>query len=418
MKRKRLPFAGLYILIPAAVLLAFSFALLLVRQEHERRMEELEYRSFQILMGLLDHHRDSGRLDPQSWPEVLSFALYDSSGAAVYRFGDAPAAVDYRAVPVRGATIRKKNSIVLLRRAGAVPGHMPGEMPGPRRGMMERKYGYIYAELDVSQFLSEGRLFYLVLYGLLSVFIVILALLAVLARRLSRYREREESLSRLVQLGEAARTLAHEIKNPLGVIRIQCATLRKTLPAERQGNVGVIEEETARLALLADRVREFLQSGEGSAESRDARWYIDRCGERWAGRISAICESADPLPVLIDGDRLLQALDNLVSNALESGGGGEDPPVVRLYSRAGQAVFEVLDRGVGIPPENRSRIFEPFFTTKAKGTGIGLALSKKYAEQAGGSLTWTERPGGGSVFSIALPLAGARRKSESGERSE
>jgi two-component system NtrC family sensor kinase len=69
----------------------------------------------------------------------------------------------------------------------------------------------------------------------------------------------------------------------------------------------------------------------------------------------------------------------------------------------GSVSFQVSDRGCGVAPENRPRLFELFFTTKPKGSGIGLALSRRYMEQAGGSLDYHEQPGGGSVFTARLP---------------
>lgn len=237
------------------------------------------------------------------------------------------------------------------------------------------------------------------------VFLVILGLLASITRRLRRYREREEANLRLVQLGEAARTLVHEIKNPLGVIRIQCATLRKTVPEDRLRNLGVIEEETVRLAGLANRVREFLQLSQGQPENKKAGWFIAQCAERWEGRLETVIHEGDLVQVFIDSAQFLQVLDNLVINALESGAPEGELPVLSLSLQSGRPVFEVADRGCGILLENRDRIFEPFFTTKASGSGIGLALSFRYIEQAGGTLSWSERSGGGSRFLIILPVA-------------
>ena len=103
-----------------------------------------------------------------------------------------------------------------------------------------------------------------------------------------------------------------------------------------------------------------------------------------------------------DPDRLVQTLDNLIANALESG--SAERPRLSLEVRQGSAVFAVADRGGGVAGEHRSSLFTPFFTTKPKGSGIGLALSKRFMELAGGSLSYSERQGGGSVFAATLPV--------------
>jgi signal transduction histidine kinase len=76
---------------------------------------------------------------------------------------------------------------------------------------------------------------------------------------------------------------------------------------------------------------------------------------------------------------------------------------VELGRRGKKWEIEVLDRGSGIPPEIAPRVFEPFFTTKERGSGIGLALARRIVEEAGGTLSYRGRLGGGSIFTIALP---------------
>jgi signal transduction histidine kinase len=97
-------------------------------------------------------------------------------------------------------------------------------------------------------------------------------------------------------------------------------------------------------------------------------------------------------------------LDNLIANAIEASADGTGAlPELSIEQHPQRVLLSVSDRGSGVPPENREHIFSLFFTTKAKGSGIGLALSRKYIEQAGGVLRYTPRPGGGSVFTVELP---------------
>jgi two-component system sensor histidine kinase HydH len=273
--------------------------------------------------------------------------------------------------------------------------------------LMSGQPQYSWIEINISGSLSQSRwaLFLLALF--VSVFALVVLLAVYNARKLSEYRERERTSFHLVQLGEAARTLAHEIKNPLGVIRLQCATLRRTVPEDRLRNIDTIEEETARLAGLSDRIREFLDNSDGTPELVHTGAILNRLRERYGDRLSVAESSGGNLLVYIDPDRLMQILDNLVSNAFDAG--GSEPPMLGLETSRSLLLFTVSDSGPGVAPEHRSRLFELFFTTKTKGSGIGLALAAKYAKQAGGAIAYAPRTGGGSIFTLSLPASGGKK---------
>jgi signal transduction histidine kinase len=113
----------------------------------------------------------------------------------------------------------------------------------------------------------------------------------------------------------------------------------------------------------------------------------------------------DPAVPMMEIDRALlrQAILNLVKNGLEalSRGGA-----LTISSRAvGDAVeIAVTDTGPGISPDVGDRLFEQFFTTKPQGTGLGLSISRQIIEEHRGELRWANRPGGGAVFTIRLPV--------------
>jgi two-component system sensor histidine kinase HydH len=248
------------------------------------------------------------------------------------------------------------------------------------------------------------------------------------ARSLDAYREREAHNRELVALGEAARTLAHEIKNPLGIVKIQCALLRKSL---NNGEVSrneiaqsgplrelrIIEEETDRLARLASRIRDFLSAGSANPVLISVRSLFDSLGDRYGDRISVHfaerLQGETPGFVSVDPVRLDQMLDNVLANAFESMEGMEsstngNQAVVDLSAevRRNRLIVSVADRGSGISPGDAKRVFDLFFTTKSSGSGIGLALTKRYAEASGGSIRFEPRQGGGSVFILELPFQG------------
>lgn len=409
---------AIIVLAAFAIALIVFLAALFVRQEDARRRAGLDFEAYQVLAGVMDVWNAEESFDPSLWRGVNGFGIYGPTGYAVYIWGSAPRSLAGSGLETpAGEVSLVGESLRVIRRAGTAPGDRglmgrrgmqgPGGMM-PNGGMIGSAGSrLVYLDLDVSGRLRERNPLLWLVWTLVAVFIALLALVAVFSRKLAAFRERERETAHLVQLGEAARTLAHEIKNPLGVIRVQCATLSRTIPEERRKNLEVIEEETSRLARLTDRVRDFLNSSAGTPETRDAASYLAQCRLRWGDRISVPdAPEAGGASVRIDPERLVQSLDNLIGNALEATPAEGQIPVLTFETKKGRAFFSVADRGSGIPEEHRSRLFTPFFTTKAKGSGIGLALSRRFVEQAGGTLVWEERPGGGSVFTIALPLEG------------
>ncbi len=388
-----------------AVLIAFSTALLLVRQETGRRRAEMEYRSYQILTVLMDRFSMGEAPEPGEWSDVTGFAVYGSSGTPVYRWGMAPERLSMEDLQSEGYSRFIGSSLRVVRRIGFLPPH---RMDAPQHRMprkpsdMMRFNRIVLIERDVSR---PVRLMRLVILGVLLSFILFLAVVIAsvrMVRELDRYRSRERDTVHLIQLGEAARTLAHEIKNPLGVIRIQCATLKRLVPDTGSEQVKLIEDETERLALLADRIREFLHNSPGRIERCEVRTVCADFKKRYAGFVDVTAPDTDVF-VLIDPLRLTHIVDNLIANAREA-----DPAGTTALEVSGdeQRVFlRVLDRGPGIAPDRREIIFDLFYTTKASGSGLGLSIARRYASIAGGNIEYSERPGGGSVFTLTLPRA-------------
>jgi len=245
--------------------------------------------------------------------------------------------------------------------------------------------------------------------------------------RNAEYRRRIEEQRNLVVLGTAASTLAHEIKNPLLSIRLQARILEKTCPPSAQREIGIINDEVERLSALSHRVGDYLRDPAGNPRPVDPREVAAEVGRRLCGRdiITPGTEYKTPSDsvsesgarVFIDPERLRSVLENLVRNALESGGtvtydnpasgtSGEccAPDVsIELSATERGVLIDVLDRGQGLSPEAAGRLFDPFFTTKSRGTGIGLSVCKRFVEAAGGNIRLQERSDGGCVARVELP---------------
>jgi len=228
-----------------------------------------------------------------------------------------------------------------------------------------------------------------------------------LIMRNGEYRRRIEEQENLVVLGTAASTLAHEIKNPLLSIRIQTHILEKTCPEQARREIGIINDEVERLSALSQRVGDYLRDPAGKPSSIDPSDIAHEVGMRMCGR-DILQPAPAPPAVFIDPERLRSIMENLLRNALESGG-PEEGVAIELGREEGGARIDILDRGRGIEPETADRIFDPFFTTKSRGTGIGLAVCKRFVTAAGGSIALGPRPGGGCRARVILPAREAAK---------
>lgn len=216
---------------------------------------------------------------------------------------------------------------------------------------------------------------------------------------------------RLAALGELAAVVAHEVRNPLGVLFNVLATLRRTtpLPDTSKPLLSMAEEEAERLkrlvAALLDFARPYTLSRERHGLSEVVAEAVTlACAASGQDEKTAIAVEADP-SLTVDCDRLLlsQAVSNLVTNALQ--GDGRDRPV-RIVATAeddGFARLSVIDDGRGVDDDAVARIFQPFFTTRPTGTGLGLALVKRIVEAHGGTIDYAPTPGGGATFIVRIP---------------
>jgi two-component system sensor histidine kinase HydH len=436
-----------YTITVATFLLLTVLSLLFLHREHTHNRQMLEIETVRLATDLIEALRQRPYIDALDLrSDIVGFGLYGTDWKALNRFGTAPKDIskwitesDLKKGRVNRVEF-KGNRLVIVRSLGIAPmgresirGMMWGRMKEPMPPLMEPipPLGRIvYLELDIRDWLTSQRLiqygFYLV--PLLLVLIVIGTTL--LYRKNLSYRRNEQRNRELVQLGEAARTLAHEIKNPLGAIRIQTATLQKVLPEPYHRNLQVITEEVDRLRLLVDKVGDFLKNPTGDPEPVDVQGMVQDLLPRFPVPISFLPKSSRPLQVWIDRNRFRTVLENILRNAVESlgetigpmqegeeSGQSASPRVIVETAAKGDRVeIRVLDRGMGLPKGAEDRIFEPFFTTKPTGSGIGLAISRRFVEAAGGTLTVLPRPEGGTEARILLPRYKEVGYADSGDR--
>lgn len=410
--------AAALILLALISLLAFGGIFVVVVQERQRQQLIAEYRAFQLAAEIQQAY-DRGTLSGfEKYPDLMAFGIYTSRGIALYRFGNAPQSVSPED-PKNPPTI-SGDIITLVRPFGG--GAMRGRIGGFRQGadttemMMSPLASLGMTRLVfVSYRISSLQKGLYVLYTVALLIAMALAgafvLLLRLAHNLDQFRLREAKNRELVALGEAARTLSHEIKNPLGVLKIQTALLQKQLNGtELLQNVRIMEEEIDRLGILTDRLRQFLSGSEGNPEPINLKTFLPDFSMRYDGRVQLKTLPDSEVLVYIDRTHLNQVLENLVQNALESMTDRPFEPVeLGLALSHGNTVhLAVADRGAGVPDSLSERIYDLFFTTKNSGSGLGLAISKRYIQLAGGRLFHLKRDGGGTIFYIELPLFTAK----------
>lgn len=221
-------------------------------------------------------------------------------------------------------------------------------------------------------------------------------------------QQREFRSDKLTALGELSLAMAHEIRNPIGVINTAAQLLDKSKGnAERQAElVRMIHEETGRLNGL---LRDFQQLARHRAPQL-AAVPPDQPIEKalrfiLAGRpdVTVVRDFRHrKRQVLADAELLQQAWSNLINNALESIGAAPAELTLRSWVEK-DAVFVALeDNGPGVPIDMVPRLFEPFYTTKAHGSGLGLTIANTLVEANGGRLEYVPGRNGGACFVMRL----------------
>ena len=222
---------------------------------------------------------------------------------------------------------------------------------------------------------------------------------------------------RLSALGRLSTIVAHEIRNPLMIIKTALRPLRRPdLPPDRlRTAVTDIDGEVERLNRIVNEVLDFARPIRFETSPTDLR----ALGESAVAAVSSPdaaevrLVAAPDLPAIdTDGERLRQALVNILSNAQHAvtarGDGGRPPVELRIDAVGDQISIAVRDEGVGIAPEDLPRIFEAYFTTRRTGSGLGLAIARNIIEGLGGTIAVNSRPGVGTEFTIGL-TRGAER---------
>lgn len=235
-------------------------------------------------------------------------------------------------------------------------------------------------------------------------------------RQLQRAQAEARRSERLAALGQLSAGLAHEIRNPLGVIKGSAEMLNKKLEAANplaSELAGYISSEVNRLSMLVSRFLDFARPLRMDTRPQSVTDLLDRAlknvAERWQGGTVTVERAyQEDLPLLpLDEDLCEQAFVNLAQNAFEAMGkeGGTLRAQVSKAHLNGRDGLEVRleDTGPGVPAELHEQIFNPFFTTKDTGVGLGLSIVSKIVDEHRGSIRLENSPQQGACFVIFFP---------------
>jgi signal transduction histidine kinase len=267
----------------------------------------------------------------------------------------------------------------------------------------------------------RSRLF----FGLLLSMGVLLFLWFWTLKMVKRTIEAERSAAqsdRLRALGTMTAGIAHEIRNPLGIISLQAEELKAlsaevadpTLREALQATTADLQKEARRLKDLTHSFLAFSKAS--SATNKEApRVDVNGCvegtvrlwqkGLRPELRTVRFEPAARTVSAIMQEDRLKQILLNLLRNADEALGSQVGEITVAVEPSGNHVRISIRDNGPGISREAQAQIFDPFFTTRAEGTGLGLSLSRALAEAAKGNLEVNSELGAGATFTLTLRLA-------------
>ena len=227
--------------------------------------------------------------------------------------------------------------------------------------------------------------------------------------------------------GEVARRLAHEVKNPLTPIQLAAERLRRRfLPGMVGNDADVMDRSTRTIVNQVEALKTMVDAFSDYARAPTLQLFPSQLSSlveevldlyRQSGQVVEVethWMDAEP-KVLADPGRIRQLLHNLVKNASEAVEGGALK--LRLATEIQESgkhrwlCLRMQDNGPGLPREIIDQLFEPYATTKARGTGIGLAIVKKIAEEHGGNIQASDSQNGGAEFILRLPVDTAENES-------
>jgi signal transduction histidine kinase len=235
------------------------------------------------------------------------------------------------------------------------------------------------------------------------------------AGHLSKIEENMRHTDLLASIGQVSAGVAHEIRNPLAVLRGASTRLQRydhLKPEERQMLLGMIDEEVTRMSSFVQNFLHLSRRPNREPQGFDLRPVLERSlgilrVELDRANVGITVEWNADNGVHLQGDPLAMhhVFLNLALNARDVMPDGGNLHI-RVTEKRDEVRIQFEDTGPGVPKDIRKKVFDAFFTTRAKGTGLGLAFVDRIVSEHGGSVTVGDAPKGGALFEVRLPLEG------------
>jgi len=234
-----------------------------------------------------------------------------------------------------------------------------------------------------------------------------------------RYRRQQKQFEKdryLAGLGQVAAVIVHDLRNPLISIVGFAKRIREG-KGEISAAARVIEESARNMQRIVDGVLDFAKPIRFESKKEDIRTVIDQACDACKTKaeeagVTLITDTpADPVQMVMDCLYMQRALINLINNAIEASGEGQEV-IIRGVTEKNHMVITIKDSGSGMDSETIESVFVPFYSTKNKGTGLGMAIVKKVIEGHHGSIYIQSHPGRGTEVTIELPYQWLDEKEE------
>jgi two-component system, sporulation sensor kinase E len=227
-------------------------------------------------------------------------------------------------------------------------------------------------------------------------------------KKLQRELMRSEKLA---ALGELSSGVAHEIRNPLGIIKAIEQTMKKELEGNQEAikELEIIDEEVERANKVVKALMEFGRPAKGEKIIYSMDYVVEdvlTVANKYITqhKVNVRYNKSGDSSCIIDKELIKQAFINIIFNAVQAmpDGGELTISILNVHGLFVKIIFE--DTGTGIKPENLDKIFNPFYTTKEEGTGLGLSIVHNIIKDHNGTISVFSKEGIGTKFEIALPI--------------
>lgn len=339
-------------------------------------------------------------VDPLLWTVIVYLSGGPSSGAtSLYGLSCVTGAM---LTGFRGAALAFGTGVVCF--CTLLAGLWSGVIPPPP----DQPFYVYHAQSD--EWLYAGVVHLLAMFVVTMLAGSLAERLRVTGGQLALAEERADHAERLAALGRVAAALAHEIRNPLGSISgsIQLLRVSSALSREDQRLCSIIVREASRLEdLVTDMMnlarpqRPMLACVDAAMTAREVVELAGQSG-RAVSDVLVRYEGSEHALITADAAQLRQLIWNLVRNAVQASSAGSEVTVTVSLRSDGDVELCVRDQGVGLTEAAKERIFDAFFTTRAQGTGVGLAVVKRIADDHGFTIAVESESGHGATFRVGL----------------